>query len=160
MLTRCASCHELTATFAEHPLVKQWCGCCGRRFTGDEPTMMPPAFVTYESKPVRVLAFRYDGQHETLRLDDHMRTIQDPLCDGKLLLQVCTISQQWVTVREGDYVVKDRHGQGYYPCDPAYFEQCYTPLTGHATSDQRQFPTVADELAYLKARRDALGLRE
>lgn len=85
-------------------------------------------FTTYVSKPVAISAMRYDGS--TPRIDNaHMRFVGKPCgCDGEdchETLEVKTISGQWVAVRVGDYIIKERHGDGYYPCHPAHFDERY-----------------------------------
>lgn len=100
-------------------------------------------FGHYTSKPVAVEALQFSGNTDGLVVPAHMRVLHDTENGIDVaLLQVQTINGDWVTVRPGDYIIKERHGDGYYPCDPAHFDERYELAV-------RVFPTVSDELAYL-----------
>lgn len=88
------------------------------------------SFEQYVSKPVAISAMRYDGF--PFELDRTcMRLANKPIFadeTDRYVLEVKTISGQWVEVPVGYYIIKEQHGDGYYPCHPAHFNERYMQI--------------------------------
>lgn len=88
-------------------------------------------FRPYVSQPVSVEAFLYDELLEQSELDEHMRYREDFSTfdlETHATLEVETIGGQWVEAPLGYYIIRERHGAGYYPCEPNHFNERYKPL--------------------------------
>lgn len=95
-------------------------------------------FQTYVSQPVTIEAFLYDPPlTDFLVLGEHMRYSENFSTfdlETHATLEVQTISGQWVEVPAGYYIIKEKHGAGYYPCEANHFNERYKPLlTGESS---------------------------
>lgn len=95
-------------------------------------------FQTYVSQPVTVEAMLYDPPlSDFLILDEHMRMSENFSTfdlETHVTLEVETIGGPWVEVPAGYYIIRERHGSGYYPCEPNHFAERYKPLlTGESS---------------------------
>lgn len=84
-------------------------------------------FDLYVSRPIAIEAMRYDGKPFALHRP-YMRLANNPVFSDetdRYVLEVKTISGQWIEVPKGYYIIKERHGDGYYPCHPEHFNERY-----------------------------------
>jgi hypothetical protein len=76
----------------------------------------------YKSRPATIRAMTYaEGLAHAHKGDDPHILFSPGAAGTKFLVQ--TIGNSWVEVREGDFVIAEPDGQGYYPCDPDVFHR-------------------------------------
>lgn len=89
---------------------------------------------TFRKKPLLVEAVQFNGLL-TDELADWAREhgpegIRAGLGPDERFVQVRTEQDQWILVKPGEWIIRDRTRGRFYPCDAAVFEATYEAVDG------------------------------